>query len=227
MSPQIREQRSPQPFRQWCAWRLDPQGWDRPDAPRVEDTVVERLAFDLGMGERKLRRWRNENESLERIEVEEALHHADVGFWEVYPDAPSLNMVRRGGPGHEPGFRSKLRDDDVRALYELHLKGATIRELGRRIWKRAGYSSIDSAENAIRRGFRRLGLEYTALPPSRFGRCKGIRRWWPNKGAPCSKFAMRGSDYCMQHDEERRAEVLQQTAKAMAVRHGGDLEAAA
>jgi hypothetical protein len=225
VSPAVVEQLSPQPFRQWCAWRIDPSSWDRPGSrPVEEEATVIQLAFDLGIGDRRLRRWRSENKSLERIDVEEALHRIDVQLWEVYPDIEPVKVSFRG---NQPGFGSRLSDEAVRRLHALHQQGATVRELGRRIWEPAGYSSIDSAENAVRRGFRRLGLECVALPVSRFGRCKDTRKWWPNKGAPCSKFAMVGSDFCMQHDEERRAEVLAQTSKALQVRHRNELKEAA
>lgn len=241
MSPQIVEQLSPQPFRQWCAWRLDPQGWDRPDSAPVEEAAVRQLAYDLGIGERKLHRWRVENQSLEKAEVADALHHADCALWEVYPDADEATAERTHGyctgcredvpvgpqldclfcgkrtwrkrSGVDMSAYSKLTDEQLRKLHKLNQQGVTIRELGRRIWRATGYSSFMSAEGGIRRGFRRLGLQTTSTygyeAPLR--RCRKIAT---STGRPCGKWPMVGSDYCMQHDEERREEVVAQAVAA-------------
>lgn len=38
--------------------------------------------------------------------------------------------------------------------------------------------------------------------------CQGVRLSYPRKGEPCQRWAMHGSDYCLQHDPDRRAEVV-------------------
>lgn len=38
--------------------------------------------------------------------------------------------------------------------------------------------------------------------------CRGVRLSHPRKGEPCQRWAMHGSDYCLQHDPDRRAEVV-------------------
>jgi hypothetical protein len=204
MTPRVSEQLSPQPFRQWCAWRLDPTGWDRPDSAPTGEALIEQLAFELGLGERRLHRWRKESKTLERIEVEEALHNADVGFWEVYPDVPPVEAT---GP-NRLGQGSKLSDDQVRRLYELHEAGASIRELGRRFWRPLDYRSLAAAEKGIRRGFARLGLPPLGRPGLSHRRCKGIKTWWPDKGRRCRRAPVLGSDFCREHDPARRAEVV-------------------
>lgn len=45
-------------------------------------------------------------------------------------------------------------------------------------------------------------------------RCVGVRLQYPDKGAPCKRPALAGSDYCLQHDPERRAEVLDRAEHA-------------
>lgn len=202
MSPQIVEQLSPQPFRQWCAWRLDPKGWELPDSAPVEDDTVRRLAFDLGIGERKLHRWREENASLERVDIEEALHHADVGFWEVYPGVPEPKIHRGGVP-------SKLGDRQLLELHAAHLAGASIRELGRRIYAKAGYKSPESASVVIRRGFRRLGLRIIPRAPMHIATVR--RCGLPTAaGTPCLGIPVIGSDLCWAHlyPEKARESVL-------------------
>lgn len=206
MSPYVSEQLSPQPFRQWCAWRLDPKGWDRSDSAPVGDDTVRQLAFDLGIGERRLHRWRKENASLERIDVEEALHHADVQFWEVYPQG--VPPIPTPLPQHQPGYGSKLNDEEVLRLHDLHRKGVAVCELARRIWRSAGYRSDAAARKGIQKGFRRLGLETVPVPAYR--RCEAIKAG----GGRCEKQAMVGSDHCMQHDPERRREVVEQLVAA-------------
>lgn len=204
MSPGIVEQLDPQPFRDWVDSRLRPVS-DK-DVFGIDEVVVtvEQLARELGLGDRRLWRWRYEVKSLERIEVEEALHKADVGFWEVYPDAAPVTIT---GPSRL-GQGSKLSDDQVRRLYELHEAGASIRELGRRLWRPAGYRSLGAAEKGIRRGFARLGLPPLGRPGLSHRRCRGIKTWWPNKGARCRRAPVLGSDFCREHDPTRRDEVV-------------------
>jgi hypothetical protein len=38
--------------------------------------------------------------------------------------------------------------------------------------------------------------------------CKGVRASYPRKGAPCSRPALAGSEFCVAHDPERREEIL-------------------
>lgn len=215
MSPRIVEQLSPQPFRQWCAWRLDPRGWDRPNSTPTEDAAVEQLAIDLGIGDRKLRRWRNENRTLERIEVEEALHHAGVGFWEVYPDADlPVGFLR---PQHEPGYGSYLTDDQVRELHAAHVAGASIRVLASRIYQKAGYKTPASAQYGIRKGFQRLGLRAILRHPKHLATTR--RCGLPTSdGTPCENTPAPGSDLCWTHrfPVEARANVFKATEARLA-----------
>lgn len=44
--------------------------------------------------------------------------------------------------------------------------------------------------------------------------CAGVRASYPRKGAPCSRPAMAGSDFCIAHDPERRAEIVAGLADA-------------
>jgi hypothetical protein len=47
-------------------------------------------------------------------------------------------------------------------------------------------------------------------------RCAGVKQNYPEKGRPCRHFAMIGSDFCLHHDPERRAEVERMTERARA-----------
>lgn len=66
---------------------------------------------------------------------------------------------KRGRGGKPKGVHGKLEDRHLRALHRLHSEqGLSLRELGRRIWEKAGYANAHSAGMAISYGFRRLGL---------------------------------------------------------------------
>lgn len=219
MSPMIVEQLSPHPFRQWCAWRIDPLNWDQEDSPAVEDSAVSQLAFDLGVGERKLHRWRNENKSLERIEVEEALDRADVLFWEVYPDHEDPK-----GAASTPGAAARLSDEQLIELHAVHGRGVPIKVLAERVWERAGYAHWRSAEDSIRRGFRRLGLRTKGpwgphyVPEDR--RCIAAIR----TGDQCRQAALLGADRCFRHDPSTRQaslEALERSVETRMANHSG------
>lgn len=63
---------------------------------------------------------------------------------------------RRGKP---VGVYGKLDDRHLKALHCFHHdKGVSIRELGRRVWRAAGYASAKTAAQSISDGFKRLGL---------------------------------------------------------------------
>ena len=63
--------------------------------------------------------------------------------------------TRRGKP---VGVWGKLSDDQLRLLHKLHMEGASMRELGRRIYRQVGYASAKAAAVSISHGWRRLGL---------------------------------------------------------------------
>jgi hypothetical protein len=46
--------------------------------------------------------------------------------------------------------------------------------------------------------------------------CSGVKLTYPQKGRPCRLFAQEGSDFCRQHDPQRRAEVVANVEQARA-----------
>ena len=46
--------------------------------------------------------------------------------------------------------------------------------------------------------------------------CQGVRKNYPNKGQPCQRYALKGSDFCLQHDPQRKAEVVEIARRARA-----------
>ena len=86
MTPTITNGLDPTPFRSWCDQKLSTTGGPGREAMgefAAEYTAAE-LANDLGIGERRLHRWRYGLKTIDRIELEEALHHADSAIWEIY-----------------------------------------------------------------------------------------------------------------------------------------------
>ena len=63
-----------------------------------------------------------------------------------------------------------------------------------------GLSPRDWRERYRRRREAGLGIHMEPLQPP----CKAIRSSYPRKGEPCRKPAVKGSDYCVSHDPERR-----------------------
>lgn len=75
----------------------------------------------------------------------------------LWCDAPTREKKRGGGK--PAGVHGKLSDRHLQALHHFHLEqGVSIRELGRRIWEKAGYASPTSAAESISQGFKRLHL---------------------------------------------------------------------
>ena len=127
-------------------------------------------------------------------------------------------------------------DDQLIVLHKAHLRGASIRELGRQLWQQAGYSSPKSAATSISKGFKRLHLpardriEATVQASTTHGkgsrtdkasykrwhhrqtgkvrdqRCAAVRTQYPSKGSPCRNMAMASGEYCWAHDPSRAEE---------------------
>jgi len=90
-----------------------------------------------------------------------------------------------------------------------------------REWKRLGLKARDRIEQ-VRKTCTTHGLSPKHGPRPGYGTykrrvlqgredqplCKGVRLQHPRKGEPCERLAMYGSEYCISHDPERRAEVV-------------------
>lgn len=242
MSPYIHDGVDPQPFRAWA------NEWLRP-ATRAPSSIgevaaertVSELARELGIGERRLWRWRYEVKSIDKAEMTEALHRAGLGLWDVYGDqadetpklthwycptcnedcpvdsdlsclwcaTPTRKAKRKGGT--PPGVYGKLSDDQLRALHRFHADGGlSIRELGRRVWEKAGYASWESAAHGIRIGFNRLHLTVhkRSHQDLQVPRCSAVKSSPPGVGRRCRSFVAAGSEFCRLHDPARREEVV-------------------
>lgn len=160
----------------------------------------------LGFHSRRIREWRKGG-PVSVFAADPVLTKLDVHPDEL-PD--ELWVTEDSGPSYRPlRVPHRLSDNHLRALHGFHLDGVSVKELGRRVWDRAGYASEEAAANAIARGFTRLGLEKGVGPNAQ--RCHGIKSTYPNKGRRCRDFPMVGSDFCWAHHPDRRAEVERST----------------
>lgn len=71
--------------------------------------------------------------------------------------------------------------------------------------KRRNQTNVE--QNAYRRWHAKQ-MGWNALQGPGRPRCAGVRTQHPDKGGPCERAAMEGSEYCLQHDPARRAEVV-------------------
>jgi hypothetical protein len=162
----------------------------------------------------------------------------------LFCDSPTRRGKKRGKP---VGKYARLTEAQIRQLHRWHMRGISIRELGRRVRKEVDFASDKAAAMAISSGFRRYHLEARPQPlataaknrqrrsPSSPGTenrseymrwlrrkkggqrvCQGVKLTYPEKGRPCRRWAQAGSDYCLQHDPERRAEVVATVERARA-----------
>jgi hypothetical protein len=201
-------QLDPRSFREWAEeWR------------EKRDLPIARLAHELRIGERRLRHWLRTAGTLDRDDLEDALHRMDVCIWDVYPDLdpPTTPAVNRGGV--PAGVTGRLRDTHFRVLHRIHIeRGMSVAEMSRRLYEQFGYASPGTASYAILRGWKRLGLPVKRRHdlPDAVSRCKGLKTRYPRKGERCTEPPMIGSDYCREHSEERRAEVIRGVTEARA-----------
>jgi hypothetical protein len=218
----------PQPFRDWYR-------------KQKERLTPAQIAEQLDVDSRSLRRWDDPKSKIRRTDLEAALEGSEFVLWDIYPEFQPASAERthgyctgckeevpvdgslaclwcgrkswKGRSGVEPRRGSKLTDDQLRSLHKMNQAGATLTELGRRIWRATGYASEASAIEAIRLGFRRLGLQ-TVKRRSVLNRCAGVKTQWPGRGEPCGKTPASGSRYCPQHDPEKRGLVIAQMRRA-------------
>lgn len=213
-----RNQLDPGPFREWCAKRLMPESgeWSPEIGGLAGLLTTDELAAQLGIGTRRLYAWRSEAEALDRDAVEDALHRAGYALDEIYPDVPSAPEPKRGGV--PAGYGSYLGDEEILALHRLHMRGISIAELARRIYRKAGYRSAEAAKYGIRTGFRRLGLEIKRRPPHRLTLLPPQCIERASNGARCKSFPVRGTDRCWSHTnpEEAHSRAAEMTAQRSA-----------
>lgn len=83
---------------------------------------------------------------------------------------------KRGGWRRPDLAGSKYTEPQLRALHVAHMRGASINSLAKQTYEKVGYTSHSSAQNAISREWRRLGLpardriEQTVISSTKHGR---------------------------------------------------------
>jgi hypothetical protein len=200
----------PGPFRKWYR-------------EQKKTTTSKGLARQIGIDPRTLRRWDDPTQRIRRSDLEAALEGTDFLLGDIYPELVGREAEIAFCPScqeevaiegreclwcgchldQKAGTMGKLKDRHFRALHKLHTDGGlTIRELGRRVYKRAGYSSAKSAEVTIWRAFHRLELpivdrRVNPLPPES-RQCTGTTP----AGERCPRWTMLGESVCWSHHEE-------------------------
>ena len=130
---------------------------------------MERIGWIGDADARRLHRWREETQTVEALDVYDALHRAGIRFADVYdrPEHAAIAAELEDSPepvagrkrGKPVGKYRRMTDQQVRAahvLYERHQ--LSFRALGALLWERFGYSSPKSCGNALCEAFISLGL---------------------------------------------------------------------
>jgi transcriptional regulator with XRE-family HTH domain len=189
-------------------------------------------------------RWNAPAFSFNAATVEEALAAAGVHLYEVYPwmrdyePLPESHCERceEKTPREADGtciwcgpvprkrrtypIGGRYSRDQLHELHRFHERGLSINALARKTHARVGYPSWNAAALAIRKGWKRIGLQYrdqrtaSRLAIRRWKRrnpCKGETR----AGGPCRKAAAKGSDFCLAHDPSRREEITRNAKLAV------------
>lgn len=193
---------NPAPMRRWLLTRLEEFQREESNLPTDAagagsvQTPNQRLLVlfgwdpdGKGSGARRLHRWLNEVEVLDRRDVEEALLAADVDPGEVYPElavdvavepdaycgmcredvtpidgvCPWCDAPVGVRPAHSKarvGQNRLMTDAQLRAAYEIYRReGLSLRALAERIFERYGYANADSCSKALGEGFKHMSLE--------------------------------------------------------------------
>jgi len=158
---------------------------------RATDQLLYEIGWEPAMGERKLFRWINDEHRthIERAVVEDALHHAGVELYDIYPDLEPPGQGRdaycptcradvyatdSGCPwcenpvldqrpiGSRPrlGQGRKMTDQQVRAAHVIYQQtGLSVRRLAELLYERHGYKSASACATSLNKAFVSLGLE--------------------------------------------------------------------
>lgn len=160
----------------------------RPD--RASNRLLDEIGWERESGERRMYRWANEIDTgrVERAVIEDALHHAGIAFYDIYPDLEPAGEVR---DAYCPTCRDEVTvvDEDcpwchgtvidqrpnlsqarfgqnrkmtaaqLRAAHVIYDQtGRSIREVAELLYIRYGYQSNESCATSLRMGWKALGL---------------------------------------------------------------------
>lgn len=173
--------------------------------------VLAEIGWPETAGSRRIYRLRHESVTgmIDRDAVEDALDHAGVFMWEVYPDVEDTveeaeAKLRFKCP---PGFNRRMTDEQVHAAHLLHVKmNRSLVGLSELLWERRGYANANSCRVALGMAFRGLGLPLRSCQAHNY------------RGGRCELAPRDGSVWCRAHDPERGAEfsrrIVQHSADA-------------
>jgi hypothetical protein len=157
--------------------------------PGSRARLVLSLGWEVDTGTRKLNRWANPDQGdghsgwVDRAEIEDALRYAGVDFYDIYPDVPPPRS-------YYPAFDCNrlMTEAQLIAAHTIYVRAKmTVREIAAPIKERFGYRSLQTADVALRSGWRSLGL------PLR--RCAATTR----RGGHCHGYPLSGVDHCRSH----------------------------
>lgn len=160
-------------------------------------------------GARRLYRWMNEADVIDRRDVEDALDNADVDLFDVYPQlAPPAGRKDRG--------RSYVCTDEILvAAHTMHMEGLSIRQVARELFDDCYSATPKALANAFISAFRgrdwdiRSRSEATSLSNvQRAFRpfCSHVHQLGERKGETCSRRCVGNDQWCWKHNPDRIAE---------------------
>lgn len=160
------------------------------ECPDPAARLVMSFGWDPDHGLRRLNRWRNPAQGdghsgwVDRAEIEDALRSAGSDIHEVYPDVPPPP------PYHSRfGIGRYMTDRELVMAHTVYVRGKlTTAEVAELVHDRFGYKSASSAHQALRIGWRALGLEQR--------RCSAIT---VKHGGQCHLHPLHGVDHCVSH----------------------------
>lgn len=243
MARTLKEPIAVQPFLDWCQQREEQIDRELDVWPGISRDFGEgcgpraRLLAEIGwLGEhdaRRYYRWRHDLQSglVERGMVEDALDHAGVDFYDVYPDIP-----RSASVGCKVGEGRRMTDAQVLAAHRVYWDGRlSVRQVSDLLWERYGYASVESCASQLRCAFVALGLPRRSVEEAnliahrkhglavggrdgsgyrrylnltRYGPCQAIR----GDGSACVRAAKAGTQFCGLHQPEEMARRAAQIA---------------
>lgn len=184
----IREPIPVGPFLEFCATREEKIRRELECSDSATRLVMS-LGWDPDRGLRRLNRWRNPDQGdghsgwVDRAEIEDALSCAGSDILDIYPDVPRPQPYST-----RLGVGRYMTDRQLIAAHTVYVRARlTVAEVAELVRGRFGYSTVPSAEQALRIGWRALGLELR--------RCSHTAR----RGGRCYLHPLHGVDHCVSH----------------------------
>jgi hypothetical protein len=207
----------PRPFSDWI---------DRQEqALGSREDVVEALGWTITMTAdsalRRLYRWQHENQTLNWLDVYDALTYAGAQWWEIYPDEAEEQRVGRVDRG-----RTYVCTEDVLIhAHAMHLDGVSVRQAARELFDECYSATPKALCTAFLGAFRARGWEIrdrsaaTALSNRQRGfrpQCSHVHKMGERRDTRCERRCVGNDQFCWRHDPGRIAEAVTRLRQAVA-----------